>query len=600
MEPESLGQGVSPGVVDSSGRYILWTVLLITGITYLGTLRFGFVYDDQLQILSNPFIKSWRYAPQYFSTSVWKHMDPNAQTNYYRPIFLLWTRLNYAVFNVRPLGWHVSAVLLHLLVTWLVYLTICRMTRQTRLAWLTALIFGIHPIHHEVVAWVCGTAESLFATLFLLSFLAYLRSREGSQRGWMSVSLGCYALALLSKETAIVLPVLVFAHCWWTDKTEDRKEASGTNRRLSRAFWRIASYFPIALIYLLVRYEVLSGLSHGVQNITVSMWLLTLPSILLFYLKNWMFPIRLSEDYDLFYQSQLNFAHVVLPALIVALIVYILWRFRRGLGARELGYATAFLVIPLLPALDTFVFRVDELVHDRYVYVPSIGAALLVALLIERAGKGGVMTFGAPLRAVVIALVLTMVLSPLAIRATRFWSDNYALFSRAHEIAPQNSTAIIGLSGEYLNHKEIEKAQTILETEYQRNRGDFRFAFNLGRVYYVKNQFAQAEEYTRQAISLNPNLADTYVSLGQIQLKQDRPADALKSISRAVELNPFNAQFHTIYGIVLKVNGNCPAALSQLEAALALNPGDGLTQREMFRCRESAASSRSANSPAKP
>ena len=103
---------------------------------------------------------------------------------------------------------------MHLVVTWLVYVLVRKVTGQFTTAWLAAVIFGVHPIHHEVVAWVSGTTESLFAILFLLAFLAYLRSREESKALWMSLSCALYALALLSKETAIVLPALVFAHAW--------------------------------------------------------------------------------------------------------------------------------------------------------------------------------------------------------------------------------------------------------------------------------------------------------------------------------------------------------------------------------------------------
>jgi len=85
-----------------------------------------------------------------------------------------------------------------------------------------------------------------------------------------------------------------------------------------------------------------------------------------------------------------------------------------------------------------------------------------------------------------------------------------------------------------------------------------------------------------------------------IQLKENYPLEAQKSLKRAVELNPYDPRFHTSYGIVLEVTGNCPAAMSQFDAALALNPGDGLTQREVFRCRAVASRAGSQSSPARP
>ncbi len=207
--------------------YRLAAVLFITAVTYLGTIRFGFVYDDFQQIQTNPFLRSWRFVPQYFVSSVWKQLFPFDPGNYYRPMFLVWARLNYSVFADRPLGWHATASALHVLVTALVFFVVRKMTGRSTAAWLTALIFGLHPIHHEVVAWVSGTTESLFAAMFLTAFLAYLRAREaanreGSKAVWLPVSCVFYALAMLSKETAIVLPALVFAHSWITDALAKR------------------------------------------------------------------------------------------------------------------------------------------------------------------------------------------------------------------------------------------------------------------------------------------------------------------------------------------------------------------------------------------
>src|SRR5258708_36123615 len=99
MESASSGPAVDSGAGSPTERYFLWTVLVITAITNLSTVRFGFVYDDYPQILFNPFIRAWSYVPQYFVNSVWKHMDPLGAGNYYRPLFLLWMRVNYAAFG---------------------------------------------------------------------------------------------------------------------------------------------------------------------------------------------------------------------------------------------------------------------------------------------------------------------------------------------------------------------------------------------------------------------------------------------------------------------------------------------------------------------
>jgi len=568
-------------------------VLLVTAITYLGALQFEFVFDDYGQIVFNPFVKAWRYAPDYFVSSVWKHLAPLSPGNYYRPLFLLLLRLNFSVFGNRPLGWHVAAIALHLLVTWLVFAVVRKMTGEFTLAWLSALIFGVHPIHHEVVAWISGMTESLFAAMFLASFLAYLLSRESSKRTWMPVSYVFYALALLSKETAIVLPAMVFAH-GWIDRSSDG--APRVIDRFKNALIPAIGYLPVAIIYVFVRRWVLSGISHSVSGASIFTWLLTLPSLLLFYVQHWFFPIHLAESYDVLYQTRLSPLHVILPAAIILAVGGAIWAVRGRLSARAVAYAAAWIVIPLLPALDTFIFRPDELVHDRYFYVPSIGAALLVALVIERVAKSKAGVFGQPLRVVAIALALTIVLGFLSARAASFWINDYALFSRAHQISPLNATAASSLGAEMLARGKLDAAGTLLEESYRLHPDDYRIAYNLGRVEYARHQFPQAAEYTRQAIVLSPNFSDAYISMGAIELKLGQRAEAQTSFRRAVETSPYSAPAHTTYGIVLALGGDCVAATEQFKTALILNPGDAVTQAQMFRCR--AASSTPA--PTKP
>ena len=566
-------------------KYLVWMVLLVTAVTYLGTIRFGFVYDDSPVIVNNPLLKAWRYVPQYFVSSLWKQMDPSVPANYYRPIYLLVMRIGYALFATRPLGWHLLAIVMHLLVTWLTYILVRKMGGQFITAWLTAVIFGVHPIHHEVVAWAASVSESLFATLFLLTFMAYLRSLQGPKAFWMTLSCALYGLALLTKETAALLPVLVFSYAWIGYSPAENESRAGYADRFRKAFTPTVFFFPIALLYLFVRNKALSGLGHAVAPVSPVTWFLTLPSILLFYVKHWVFPIGLSEFYDLFYQPRLNTAHVLLPAMILIALGAAVWVLRNRLGGKAVGFAAAWILIPLVPALATFVFTPDSLVHDRYFYVPSIGAAFLTALLIESVSKSHRSVFGQPMHVVLTGMALSFLLGSLTGYAVSFWRSDYALFTRAHQIAPLNTVAINDLAIEMFNIHAMEGAQKLLETGYRNNPTDIHFPLNLGRLYYSKGDYQKAETYMLQAKNLAPELADPYVFLGQIQLRQHRVKEAQESLRLAVNLNPYSAQNHTIYGIVLASNGDCADADQQFEASLALEPGDALTQVQMSRCR---------------
>ncbi len=572
-----------------SERYFLSIVLFVTAITYLGTLQFDFVYDDLHQIVFNPFIKSWSYVPQYFVSSVWKQMSPLLVGNYYRPLFLLWLRVNDAAFGLSEEGWHLTAVLLHVSVTFLVYSVIKKLTGRFTAAWLAALIFGLHPIHHEVVAWVSGTTESLFAIMFLLAFLAYLNSLESSRTIWLTVSAVWYGLALLCKETAIVLPALVFACDWIARSSQDPVNRVGTVQRFRRALLPSLFYVPVAAAYLIERTRVLSGLGHALTDVPVSVWLLTLPSILVVYLKHWLFPVRLTGFYDVFYQSHLSLSGVVLPTLVLVALAIAVWMLRKRLGIQATGYAVAWVVIPLLPALDTFVFGNGELVHDRYFYVPSIGASLLVALIIEWALAGQPVVFGQPARIVGAALALSVFLGFCAVREASFWRNDFSLFSHGHQIAPHNPAALNNLAAELIIRDQTQVAQTLLETAYRRDPEDGRLVFNLGRLTYAQKQYSKSEKYARETIRLDPYPADSYILLGQALLQQGKIQEASQTLRDGVKLNPYDPNIHTIYGIVLKMSGDCTAASSQFNEAIALNPTDAIPHLQLLGCQASSA-----------
>ena len=247
-------------------------------------------------------------------------------------------------------------------------------------------------------------------------------------------------------------------------------------------------------------------------------------------------------------------------------------------------------MIPLLPALDTFVFANGELVHDRYLYVPSIGASMFIALIIERVLSGEPAVFGQPSRIVAAALALSAVLGMCAVREASYWMNDYTLFSHGNQLAPFSSAALNNLGAELIIRHETQAARTLLETAYQRMPEDSRLVFNLARLNYVEGQFSKSEKYARESIRLDPYPADVYVLLGQTLLKQGKGQEAILAFRSAVEHNPYDSTFRTIYGIVLKLNGDCVGADSQFSAAIALNPGDVTAHLQMVACQDSLAS----------
>ncbi len=367
---------------------LIGIVLSLTALVYSPALRFPFVLDDWWQILQNEWVQSWRFVPGYFLGHVWPHLGTHPPANYYRPLNFVWLQVNHTVFGLAPGGWHASAILLHLLATLLGYQVVRRASGRVLVAFAAALTFGIHPMRHEVVGWVSGATESLWSVFFLVAFLAYLQSRENYRWRWMSVSYCFYAAALLSKETAILLPVIVGTHAWLYGVQHDAEERQAAGRRSWEATRLALSYVPIAAVYIAVRLSVLRAFSHPKDAVSLGTLALSLPSVAFFYARQWLAPYQASAFYGLGLQSHFNVAYVLLPLLALLMIFAVLWVERERLGRREVIFASVWMVALILPAFDLGVFSADDLVHDRYFYLGSLGASLLLGLVLERLATG--------------------------------------------------------------------------------------------------------------------------------------------------------------------------------------------------------------------
>jgi Flp pilus assembly protein TadD len=585
------GVKTDKNLISGKGRLrealVIASILAMTLAAYAETLWYSFVYDDTGQILRNSYVQYWRHVPHYFISQVWAQEFPRSGGNYYRPLFLLWLRLNDAWFGLRPEGWHATAIILHLLATLLVYALARKLTKQPSIAALAALVFGLHPIHAEVVAWVSGATESLCAVFVLAAFLAYLKSRESNAAMWMTLSCVLYAIAVFSKETGIVLPLLVFAHCWiYADGSA--AETAGAARRFIACVRAVLVYVPVALFYLAARVLVLRGLSHPLMPLSFRQTVFSIPSMVGFYVKKWFVPIRLTEFYDMPYWGSLNFWHVLLPALVVVALFVAIWMARKALGAREVEFALCWVIVPLLPVLDARMLPVDEMVHDRYFYLPSVGAALLVALVVDRWTRAprGVAVFGFRLAQVVAILALAATLGGLTVRESQYWVNDFILFRRAYQLAPLNPTARLNYGVELSSRWDFDGARAVFASSLAQDPNDWRTNLNLARMAYLQKNYAESERLLLRAEQGNKGAPDIYSNLGLTDLRLDRLDEALGNMRTAVSLRPNDPTILYSYGVVLEAEGNYTLASAQFRTVLEIRPGDGFAGIQLARCQQ--------------
>lgn len=557
----------------------------IAFLAYVPTLGFQFVYDDKPQIGQNPAIRAWHYLPNYFTSHVWAELYPHVGGDYYRPVFLLWFRLNHAMFGVNPVGWHLTTVLCHVAATYLVFRLVRRLAANHGIAFSAATLFALHPVHIESVAWVSGVTDPLLAIFLLGSFLAYFRSRDGNCWGSMSLALTLFALGLLEKETAVVLGPLVFLYAWLY--AEERSWIS----RFAVALKHTMGFLALTGLYLVLRAHVLHGLSHSSSPVTWSTMVLTDPSIVWLYLRHLLIPAGISGLYGLPYvESPAAAAFIVPAALLLALILALAWGIRRLEDPRLALFACGWMVLPIIPVLWLRTFSAGDIAHDRYLYIPSIGFVLLVSLFLWKIANHWPARHKTLQLSGLAFLALTYALG--TVTQQTYWASELLLYQRAYRIAPHDNLICTNLGAALMDAGYTDSAIALYSQVLAREPGYGLANYDLGYAYYKTGKFKDAEVFLRRAIQINPVDSDQYICLGLSLWRQGRIDEAAQSIQQAIQIRPSAPGYHFALAMIRRDQNDLPAAESELSLELQYNP-ESIVARQQLDALTSGPASRS-------
>jgi len=556
----------------------LGLILVLVFLAYCNTLWFQFVYDDRFQILGNTWLRAWKYLPRYFTADVWAFEHPGFRATFYRPIFLVWFRLQYLVFGLNPWGWHLCTVLCHVGVTALAYFTALRLLKDRLAALFTALIFGLHPTHAEGVAWVSGVSEPLFALFLFGSYLCYLkkRQRDAWAHLYLAASLLLFALACLSKETAVVLPLVIFACELLWNEPSSGAQSHAWMRRLLEALKVALPYFGLVVVYLGARLLSLRGFQNTKEPHSYLSMVLTWPSVFWFYIQHLFWPTRLSPFYSREFYSHIDLHHVILPAIPVLIAAAGLWLWARR--SPKAAVAAIWLIVPILPVLNLRAFIEGHLVHDRYLYLPSFGFAMLVAMGLRHLDYGG-RVLGQPILQVGLAGVIAAAMGVGIYQATACYADEAAFFTYVTSMSPEGHSSQTDLAGLLGNQGHLDEAIKIYEQVWPTHQDDWDVNYNLGYAYYLTGRIPKADRYLSRAVQIDPTRPDAFFYLGLAKLKLGDVNGAAANVQRAVTIRPDAEHYHFALGVIFRVQGNLPGALSEFRQEVDLSP-DNTSARE--------------------
>lgn len=576
---------------------------LVTFVLYSGSLSFEFVWDDWPQIVNSPILRSWSNLPRAFTSDLWYHVARHQV--YYRPLFVAWSMLNYTLFGLRPWGWHLGAIVLHVAVVLSVFWLARKLGLEYWTAALAALIFAFHPIHIEPVTWVSAASDTMVTMFAALAFTAYINGRDSetnNRTAWWFASLALLFCALLTKEMVVTFSALVAIHAWLHPV---QPSGPSFTRKALGALREATPYALITLLYVLLRKHALLHSTgqfdpvHGTSDV-----LRTLPLVLSTYLRQLILPFGMTGLYYTPYVTSAIVSQIVLPVLVLSAAVVGVWYWNCREKNSTVAFAGWWLLVGLAPALYLRNFGNGDFVRDRYMYLPSIGFAILAALGLRRLPS--FKRWDAQAVQFCAALILCGAYGCASLAQQAYWGNDLLVLMRGQSLYPSNPYALAGLAKEYsqrgAHDRAIALAQLAVREHPEYGYGPLALAeayihagrFEEGRVWldrvnpdYAKSEvgmaglaglygemgdYQQALALCTEVLDKEPNLYSALYNCGNINLLDGQYRDAEQLLSRAVQLVPEQAAPQHFLGRALLQDGRNAEAQPYLQRASTMDP----------------------------
>jgi tetratricopeptide (TPR) repeat protein len=517
-------------------------------------------WDDPMLVVENPAIRS--LAP----SNIVSIFTPSSKS--FQPIRVLSYAIDYAIWKDRAFGYHLVNVLLHLAASVLLFFALRAVLERLRsshsgnreAALLVALLFAVHPVNVESVAWVSSRKYGLLGLFGFFAVFAFLRAtRAEVDRKWLVASVVAQVLAILSSPFAVILPgLLALLNCCAP----------------RQANWR--ALVPHVAALALLALPLASGLSTASKHSTEAgvrigafahapaeavLRFYTMSRVLFDYGRNLCCPLWLNNNYlNRLEVSLFNFKIVIAWIALIALAIFCRSRWRRG--ERLPAFCTLWAAICWLPVSN--IIPISTSIADRYLYLAAIGPFLGLALALERwsqARQHRQATLG------VLAAVLIIFTLSSAVRS-RVWANSESLWRDSIAKQPHNPVANYNLGAELLRQKRIEAGIQHLQKALEHGMGTAGVYNNLAHGLMLQGKYHEASLNAREALILQPKNPRRHAQFAQTLLKSERNKSAARFFNSALTLDPEMTVAWVGLGRAELENGKLEAATLAFRAAL--------------------------------
>ncbi len=543
-------------------------IVIVSIAVYFNALFNAFVFDDIFQVVENSWIRDIRNIPTIFSQSVWGFNAKASVLHYYRPTMHIIYMFNYYVFGLNPWGFHLGNVLLHAGVSVLVFVIARRLLKDSYSSWsdtylsppfIAAILFATHPVHTEAVTWVAAVPELACTLFFLLSFYLYIRSWDGTNSTYM-LSLLSFIFALISKETALILPIILAVYDY------------GLNTGRQSFFERLRRYVPYFIIiglYMILRSYGLRDVAPVEKVVRLSTWqyAVNIMSFFAQYMEKLILPLDLNA-YHIFHpmKSVLQSEGLLSSGIAIVFMIIVALALKKN---KPVFFGLILVIVPLIPTF--YIIGNSEVgISERYLYLPSFGFVLLLALIVDKIRVGKPET---TLGLGAILSVLIGLYSLGTISRNTIWKDEYSFWQDTVKKSPDSAILHEAFSTVLYNRRNTDEAIEESLRALEINPSYAAAHIDLGAAYNRKGLMDESLNHFIIALQLKPSSWEAHYGLGLTFLKMGRLDEAIEQLKTSLRLNP--AQDANIYyslGQAYKTKGLIDEAIVQYEMVVRLAP----------------------------
>ena len=562
-------------------------IVLLSAAAYLNTLKNQLFLDDLNFIVNNSYIRDWRYFSRMFTENMTSAAGKSS--DYYRPLMQVAFTLGFSLWELNPMGYHLFSILFHAINGALLYLVLAGLLNEKRTSLLTALLFALHPAQTESVASASALGILMGMLFALLTLACHITLRRTSSRLkpvlWAG-GLASAALSLLSKETMVVLPGLVFlAEFFFLSGEED------LSPRLRKSLLNSLPYLALAGLYVGLRFSVLNfggtaNLFRG-ENIFSSNPLYrfyTFLAVLFEFVKIILWPAALYMErstvvpiYITFRALPVILGFAVLCVCLIAALAaaaskpWLEFRDRKASPGILLPFGVLWFFFGLVP-VSNILIPISTTIVESWLYMPMAGIFLVFSSFVFSLWKSDVgMTPG---NAILAALLSFVLLSCMAktVNQNRVWKDPITFYEHNLKYAPQSARFRNNLAMAYSDKNRQEDAVRQYLSAIQINDQYPETHHNLANSYLVLGKAADAEREFYAAIRMDPRFFHSYVALATLYLNFKRPDLAEKTLRSLIEKAPDRWEGYFNLGQIYAARGDKNRALSLWREGLKADP----------------------------